>query len=269
LAIDPLAEQPAKIIINDIGAQVRPDMMDIKLDRSEPLSRSDNHLFAALLAAGTPPTLEGHFKMVELRTGQILAEPLQQLGRVYFPYSGVVSYSVPLNDGHIVQTGLVGRDGAIGALQALDGRLSPNRIVVQVSGSAAAVEADRIAQIAQGNPAIRSLLLSHEQFFFAEVQQSAACNAVHSVQQKVCRWILRLNDLIGGNVPVTQEMLSEMIAVRRTSVTGAAVALQRAGLISYRRGRIRILDTEGLKQASCECYGAVRDHYDRLVRHHR
>jgi CRP-like cAMP-binding protein len=221
-----------------------------------------------MLAAETQPGLEGHIKVVELRQGQILAEPLEKMGRVYFPTSGAVSFSVPLQDGHLVQTGLIGREGAVGALQALDGRVSPNRIVVQVQGEAAVVEAERVAELAQRDPRLRSLFLGHEQFFLAEVQQTAACNAVHSVQEKVARWMLRLNDLIGTDVPLTQEMLSEMIAVRRTSVTGAAAALQRDGLISYKRGHIRIVDIEGLKRASCECYGAVRDHYDRLVRHH-
>jgi CRP-like cAMP-binding protein len=120
--------------------------------------------------------------------------------------------------------------------------VAPNRIVVEVPGRAAAIEADRIAELAQISPGIRSVLLKHEQFFLAEVQQSAACNAVHTVEQRVCRSMLRMNDLIGMKVPVTQEMLSQMIGVRRTSVTLAASSLQQAGVISYRRGHIQIPD---------------------------
>jgi CRP-like cAMP-binding protein len=136
---------------------------------------------------------------------------------------------------------------------------------VRVPGRAAVIEADRIAEMAQVSPDVRSLFLSHEQFFLAEVQQSAACNAVHTVEQRVCRWMLRMNDLIGMNVAVTQELLSQMIGVRRTSVTLAAGLLQQAGVIRYRRGHIQIVDIERLKQSSCECYKAVSDHYDRLV----
>ena len=136
---------------------------------------------------------------------------------------------------------------------------------MRVPGRAAAIEADRIGEMAEVSPGVRSLFLSHEEFFLAEVQQSAACNAVHTVEQRVCRWMLRMNDLIGMNVAVTQELLSQMIGVRRTSVTLAASLLQHAGVIRYRRGHIQIVDIERLKQSSCECYVAVKDHYDRIV----
>jgi hypothetical protein len=175
---------------------------------------------------------------------------------------------VPLREGHLVQTGMVGHDGAVGAVQALEGKVSPNKIVVQVAGRAAVIHADRVCEIAQGSPSVRLLLLSHNQFFLAEVQQSAACNAVHPVHQRVCRWMLRMNDLIGMHVPLTQDLLSKMIGVRRTSVTIAAASLQDAGVIRYSRGHVQIVDIERLKQASCECYQAVRDHYDRIVNNH-
>jgi CRP-like cAMP-binding protein len=218
-----------------------------------------------LSAAGTRRQLDPHFEVVELRQGEVLAEPLEPMHRVYFPYSGIISYLVPLKDGHLVQTAMVGRDGAVGALQALDHKESASRIMVRVPGRAAVIEADRVAEIVQVSPRVRSLFLRHNQFFLAEVQQSTACNAVHTVQQRVCRWMLRMNDLIGINVPVTQELLAEMIGVRRTSVTAAAASLQDAGVIRYRRGHIYIVDIERLKHSSCECYEAVRDHYARIV----
>jgi CRP-like cAMP-binding protein len=184
------------------------------------------------------------------------------MAHVYFPHSGVVSFLVPLRDGRLVQTGVVGRDGAVGALQALDGKVSPNKIVVQVPGRAAMVQADRLAEIVQDFPGLRSLILSYEQVFLSEVQQSAACNAIHTVQQRVSRWILRMNDLVGMNVAVTQELLAEMIAVRRTSVSAAAASLQAAEMIRYRRGHIQILDIQRLRQSSCECYQAIEDYRD-------
>ncbi len=225
-----------------------------------------NHLLSYLLRARSDGY--GRLKTVELRRGQVLAEPLAQLNRVYFPYSGIISFSVPLKDGHLVQAGMIGRDGAVGGLQALDAKVSPNRIVVLVPGRAAVMEADQFSEIVQADPQRRSVFLSHEQFFLSEVQQSVACNAVHTVQQRTCRWILRMNDLIGLKVPLTQELLATMIAVRRTSVTGAAALLQNEGVIRYSRGHIQIVDIEALKRLSCECYAAVRDHYDRIVNHH-
>jgi CRP-like cAMP-binding protein len=181
----------------------------------------------------------------DLQRGQVLAKPLEPMVQAYFPYSGVISFLVPLKDGHLVQTGVVG------ALQALD---ISQHVVVQVPGPAAVVKAELLAEIVGDYPALRSLILSHEQLFLSKVQQSLACNAVHALQERVCRWILRLNDLVGMNVAVTQELLAGMIGVRRTSVTAVATSLQAERIIKYRRGHIQIVDIERLKQSSCECY---------------
>lgn len=224
------------------------------------MAANPNELLASVLDAGGRSRLEPHIRAAPLQQDQVVAEPLERMDRVYFPYSGVISFLVPLTDGRLVQTGVVGRDGAVGALQALDGKVSPNKIVVQVPGQAAVVQAERLAEIVQEFPALRSLILSYEQIFVSEVQQSAACNAIHTVRQRVSRWILRMNDLVGVNVAVTQELLAEMIAVTRTSVTAAAVSLQAAEIIRYRRGHIHILDIERLRQSSCECYQALEDY---------
>jgi CRP-like cAMP-binding protein len=224
------------------------------------VAANPNELLASVLDAGGRSRLEPHIRAAPLQQDQVVAEPLERMDRVYFPYSGVISFLVPLTDGRLVQTGVVGRDGAVGALQALDGKVSPNKIVVQVPGQAAVVQAERLAEIVQEFPALRSLILSYEQIFVSEVQQSAACNAIHTVRQRVSRWILRMNDLVGVNVAVTQELLAEMIAVTRTSVTAAAVSLQAAEIIRYRRGHIHILDIERLRQSSCECYQALEDY---------
>ena len=228
------------------------------------MADDQNELLAFLLASEAQPRLQPHIRTVHLAPGQVLAEPIEPITHVYFPYSGAISFLVPLKDGQLVQTGVVGRGGAVGALQALEGGISPNRIIVQVPGRAAVVQAERLAEVVRDYPALRSLILSHEQFFFSEVQQSAACNAVHTVQQRVCRWILRMNDLVGMNVAVTQELLAGMIGVRRTSVSAAAASLQAEGIIKYRRGHIQIVDIERLKQISCECYQTLRD-YQQIV----
>jgi CRP-like cAMP-binding protein len=226
-----------------------------------------NRLLASLMAAGTRSQLEPHFATAELTQGEVLAEPLELIRRVYFPFSGIVSFMVPLENGSLVQTAVVGEDSAVGALQAFAGRVSPNKIVVQMPGMAAVIDADEFSKIAQAAPGVRSLILSYEQFFLAEVQQSAACNAVPTVRQRMSRWLLRMNDLTkGGNIAVTQEILSDMLGVQRTSVTLAAASLQKVGAIKYRRGHIHILEIERLRNSSCECYAAVRRSFDRIVR---
>ena len=230
------------------------------------MNAETNYLLASLFAAGTRTELELHIRTVELEKGQVLAEPLERMHSVYFPTSGIIAFLVPLTDGSSVQAGIVGADGAVGALQALGGGVSPSRLVVQMPGRAAVIEAAQIGKIAQATPSARSLILSHEQFNVAKLQQSAACNAVHTVRQRMCRWLLRMSDLSGRNIAVTQESFSEMLGVQRTSVTLAAAFLQKAGAIRYRRGHIHILDIELLKASSCECYAALRRSYDRLVK---
>ncbi len=228
------------------------------------MANHQNELLSCLLQSEAQARLQPHIAHADLRRGQVLAEALGPVENVYFPYSGAVSYLVALKDGHLVQTAVVGRDGAAGALQAIEGKVSPNKIVVQVPGRAAAIGANVLAEVVRDDPALRSLVVDHEQFVLSEVQQSAACNAIHSVQQRVCRWILRFNDLIGIKVPLTQEFLAETIGVRRTSVTAAAAELKQEGIIDYRRGHIEIVDVERLQQSSCECYETLRD-YRRIM----
>lgn len=233
------------------------------------MAENENALLSSLLkSVGAQSRLKPYLRTADLQQGQVLAEPLEPMDHVYFPYSGAVSFLVPLQDGHLVQTGVVGRDGVVGAVQALDGKISSSRIIVRVPGRAAVVQAERLAEVVRDYPALRSLIQTHEQFFLSEVQQSAACNAVHPVQQRVCRWILRMNDLVGMNVAVTQELLAGMIGVRRTTVSAAAASLQTGGIIRYRRGNIEIVDIERLKQSSCECYQTLRD-YQKIVQSRR
>ena len=229
------------------------------------MAGDQNKLLSSLLSSvGARSRLTPYIRTADLKQGQVLAEPLELMAQAYFPYSGAISFFVPLKDGQLVQTAVVGRDGAVGALQALEGKLSSNRIIVQVPGRAAVVQAERLAEVVRDYPALRSLILGHELFFLSEVEQTAACNAIHTVQQRVCRWILRLNDLVGMNVALTQELLAGMIGVRRTSVTLAAASLQSEGIIRYRRGSIQIVDIERLKESACECYQTLRD-YQHLV----
>ena len=205
-----------------------------------------------------------HLTTVELRRGETLALPDQEIRRVYFPHSGIVAFIVELADGQAAQSNMIGRDGVIGAIDALDDKLSLNKIVVQASGTASVIDRDFLLQSIRAGSSIGKLITTHEHFFVGNIQQTAVCNAVHPVVARTCRWLLRMMDLIGPEIPITQEYLSLMIGVRRTSVTLAASNLQREGIISCARGRIHIAESERLKDVSCECYQVVKNIYARL-----
>jgi CRP-like cAMP-binding protein len=226
---------------------------------------SSNRMLALLVA----PELEAilpYLKSIELPQETVLFEDGDPIKLVYFPQSGIVSLVVDLASGEMIETGMVGRDSLVGGLSALDGRVSLNRAVVQVAGAASVLPADRVREIAEQSIAFRTTLIRHEQAILAQSQQSAACNAVHSLEARLARWLLRCRDLLGSEeISLTQEFLGQMLGVRRTTVTLAARVLQGAGLISYRRGHIHINDPEGLKECACECYEALRSRTDRLL----
>lgn len=209
--------------------------------------------------------LNDHLSPVRLHEGDVLAEPGDEITKVYFLHSGIVSFMVVLDDGAIVQTFMVGRDGAVGAAQAMDSKTSINKILVQVSGTASMIERDRLREIAHKHPPVRNLLAAHEQFLVADIQQTAACNARHSIEARTARWILRMRDLAGDDFPITQEYLAAMIGVRRSSVTEVASLMQAAGAISYSRGKMHISDRTALGGFSCECYHSVQENYASLL----
>ena len=209
--------------------------------------------------------LNKHLKLVRLNQGDVLAEPGDNISNVHFPHSGIISFMVELDDGALVQTFMVGRDGVVGASQALDDRTSINKILVQVAGESSVIDRAPLRRIASEYPAVRNLLASHEQFLVADVQQTAACNARHSIEARMARWILRMRDLAGDGLPLTQDYLASMIGVRRASVTEIASEMQRAGSISYVRGQLRITDAVALGRLACECHKAVQDNYQRLL----
>ena len=228
-------------------------------------ANSPNKLLASLspenFAAVRP-----HLKVIDLVFGDVLADAGSEVRDVYFPHSGVISLVVGLNVGDMIETAMVGRDGVLNASSALDGRVSFNKAIVQLAGAASTLEVDRFRKLARESDAFLSLLIRHEQVLFAQSQQSAACNASHTVEARMCRWLLWMRDLAGtDDLVLTQEFLAQMLGVRRPSVSLVANTLQKAGLIKYRRGNIRLLDIEGLKAGSCECYGVVKAHYQRML----
>ncbi|MGA6943749.1 MAG: Crp/Fnr family transcriptional regulator [Pseudolabrys sp.] len=229
------------------------------------MSKSPNRLLASL-PSGVYSALTPHLKIVELKFGDVVAEAGSAFRQVYFPYSGVISLVVELDVGSMIETAMVGHDGVLNAAPALDGKVSLNKGIVQMAGSAGTIEVSRLRQLANEFEPLRSLLIRHEQVLFAQSQQSAACNASHTVEARMCRWLLHMRDFAGSDdLMLTQEFLAQMLGVRRPSVSIVASPLQKAGLIKYSRGRIRVLDVKGLKKEACECYDSVKAHYDRLL----
>jgi CRP-like cAMP-binding protein len=231
--------------------------------RSEAMPSSTN-----LLLAHLEPTirrrLEAHLMPVKLAQGEALAETRRALEKVYFPRSGIISCLVHLSDGQAIEAGMIGRDGQFGGAQALDDKICLNRVVMQIAGEALVVDADIVRRLAEEFPAFRKLIINYELFFLAQVQQTAACNAVHKVQERMCKWLLRMHDLAGPDLSLTQEYLAEMMGVRRTSVSDVATELQRAGMITYSRGRLQITDLAQIRRRVCECDNDVRSHYQKI-----
>jgi CRP-like cAMP-binding protein len=229
------------------------------------MSKSPNRLLASL-PADAFSAISPHLKIVELKFGEVVAESGSPIRQVYFPYSGVISLVVELEVGAMIETAMVGRDGVLNAASALDGKVSLNKGIVQSAGSAGTIEVNRFRRLANEFEPFRSLLMRHEQVLFGQSQQSAACNASHSVEARMCRWLLFMRDLAGNDdLMLTQEFLAQMLSVRRPSVSIVASPLQKAGLIKYSRGRMRLLDVKGLQKRACECYGTVKAHYQRLL----
>jgi CRP-like cAMP-binding protein len=226
---------------------------------------SSNQILATLTAADRDALLP-HLRVVELPQEMVLFDAGKPVKAIYFPHFGIVSLVVDLASGDMIEAAMVGKDGVVGGSAALNGDLSLNKAVVQLTGRASVVDVDRVRALAESSVVFRTALMRHEQFVMAQAQQSAACNASHAVEARISRWLLRCRDLAGSDdIALTQEFLAEMMGVRRTSVSLVANTLQQAGLIKYRRGHIRVLDVEGLQDAACECYETVKAHANRLL----
>jgi CRP-like cAMP-binding protein len=227
---------------------------------------SPNRLLEAAPAAEFE-ALRPHLELVDLVREAVLVEAGAPLTHVYLPYSGALSIRVRLSEAQTVDVAMIGCDSAFGASAAFGGKVSLTDAVVLVPGKACIIDVAHIRAAADRNAAFRSLLARHEQALFAQAQQSAACNASHSVEARVARWLLRARDLCNSeSLPLTQQVLAQMIGARRNAVSIVANTLQKAGTISYSRGKIEINDFEALKETSCECYHAVRRQHDRLLK---
>jgi CRP-like cAMP-binding protein len=223
-----------------------------------------------LLLASLPPenmaALVPHLRVVQLPQETVLFEAGDTIKAIYFPHTGIVSIVVDLASGETIETAMIGRDSLVGGSAALDDEIALNRAVVQVAGVASVVDVGTFRGIAQQSHTFHATLARHRQFILAQAQQSAACNAAHTLEARLSRWLLRCRGLLGSDdIPLTQEFLAEMLGARRTSVTLVASALKQAGFIQYRRGHIRVIDLEGLRDSACECYETNKAQGKRLI----
>jgi CRP-like cAMP-binding protein len=224
------------------------------------MPQSDNYILSRLSAVDHED-LRSHLRVIDLPHGRVIAHSRQRVADVYFPHAGILSCVVELESGQAIESGMIGKDGVFGASLALDAKVSLHKVLVQVPGSATVVAAEHLKAVAQSSPGFLALLMKYEQFILGQAQQTTACNALHNVQQRMCKWLVRMHDLAGDELPLTQEFLAQMMGVRRTSVTQHAISLQQEGLIAYRRGKINILSMDGVRRRSCECAETVRELY--------
>jgi CRP-like cAMP-binding protein len=221
--------------------------------------------FLATLPPHDFALLAPHLRALTLERGRMLHDVGEKIEHVYFPHTGMVSLVAVMQSGATVETATIGRAGVIGASAGLGARSTTTRALVQLPGTAAWISASQFQAAAAQSPALRDLIVRYNDVLLAQVQQSVACNALHGLEARLCRWLLQTHDCIDGNViALTQESLGQMLGVRRTTVTIAARLLQGAGLIRYRRGHIQILDHAALEDISCECYAVIRKRVDEI-----
>lgn len=222
-------------------------------------TQSPNSLLA-LLPAADFALLKPQLREIPLRQGAVLQEPGEFVQQVYFPIDGIISLLAVMRTGEAIETATIGREGAVGSLAGLGPRRSYTRAVVQVDGAALRIPAATFRAASERSAAIFDTVVRYSEMLLIQVGQTAACNALHDVEARLSRWLLQANDRLEGNtVGLTHEFLSQMLGVRRTTVTVVASNLQQAGLIKYRRGQIVIVDRPGLEARACECYAAIRD----------
>jgi CRP-like cAMP-binding protein len=227
-------------------------------------ARSQNGFLASLDTADFE-ALRPHLRTVALTQSEFLVRIGDTISHVYLPHSGVISLVVELDQGERVEVAMVGRDSVLNLSGVLGGSTAVTNAVVMLSGVASILDVDRLRMEAERRPALRGLLARHGMALFVQAQQTAGCNASHVVENRLAGWLLRVRDLTGSDTFIlTQELMAQMIGARRNSVSIVANSLQRANYIRYVRGHIEIINLDGLNKNACECYGAVKQQWQRL-----
>jgi CRP-like cAMP-binding protein len=211
--------------------------------------------------------LAPNLKRVSLKQGEILHHPGETIEALYFPIDCALSITITMSDGSTAEAGIVGRREVIGINAVMGGsETTQTEYIVQIAGSAMKIDARILLEEFNRNNELRDVLLRYTQALIAQISQTTACNSLHVLEQRLPRWLLEAQDRVNSNdLKLTQEFLSDMLGVRRAGVTQAAQKLQENGLIEYRRGLVQILDKGRLEEAACECFGTVREEYDRLL----
>jgi CRP-like cAMP-binding protein len=223
-----------------------------------------NYLLAALPRA-EQERLFPHLELIEMPLGKVLYESGDQLQHVYFPTDSIVSLLYVLKDGASAEIAVVGNEGIIGIALFMGGETTASRAIVQSAGYAYRLIGQRLKDGFHQNGEIQLLLLRYTQALITQMAQTAVCNRHHSVDQQLCRWLLLSLDRLPSNqLTMTQELIANMLGVRRSGVTQAAGKLQKLGVVLYQRGRITVLDRPKLEKLSCECYAVVKRETDRL-----
>lgn len=203
---------------------------------------------------------------IDLPLGKVLYEPGMKMGHVYFPTTAIVSLLYALENGSSAEIAIVGHEGIVGISIFMGGESTSSRAVVQSAGKGYRIKSNLILDEFNRSGPLMHLLLRYTQALITQMSQTAVCNRHHSLDQQFCRWLLLSLDRLPGNqLNMTQELIANMLGVRREGVTEAALKVQKAGLIQYARGHITILDRNGLEQRTCECYQVVKTEYDRLL----
>lgn len=224
-----------------------------------------NHLLAALPEAEWA-RVSAHLVLVDMPLGRVVYESGQQLSRAYFPTTSIVSLLYVMEDGASAEISIVGNEGLVGIALFMGGETTPSRAVVQSAGWAYRLDARVLKdEFGRAGP-VQRLFLRYTQALITQMAQTAVCNRHHSIDQQLCRWLLLSMDRLPSNeLKMTQELIANMLGVRRAGVTEAAMKLQDAGLIRYSHGHIEVLDRPALEQRVCECYGVVKRECDRLL----
>ena len=230
-----------------------------------PTSPRQNHLLAALPEAAYKRLLP-NLELVAMPLGKVLYTSGRALPYVYFPTTCIVSLVYVMENGSSAEIAVTGFDGLLGISLFLGGQTAPNQAVVQSGGHAYRIRPKALKNEFEQGGSLQHLLLLYTQALIAQMAQTAVCNRHHTLDQQLCRWLLlSLDRLHSGELVMTQELIANMLGVRRQGVVVAARNLQRAGLINYRRGRISVVDRPGLEKRVCECYAVVKREYDRLL----
>ena len=240
--------------------------MPAVLESKTKIKPQDNYLLASLPAASFNRLLSD-LKPVTMPLGKVIYESGAQLEHVYFPVPGcIVSMLYVMADGASAEIAVVGDEGMVGIALFMGGGTTPSRALVQSAGQAFQLKGESLKKEFERHGELQHLLLRYTQALITQMSQTAVCNRHHSVEQQLCRWLLlSLDHLATNELTMTQELIANMLGVRREGVTEAATNLQRAGLIHYRRGHITVVDRAGLEAQVCECYAVVKKEYDRLL----